>query len=161
MLSPVAHAWRFARDDLSNDASTVATARGKFIDERLGVIATGDDDQTNSHIEGPQHVLIRDAAALLQPPEDRRHFPRGPVYDRRGAVRKDPWQVVGDTTAGDMRHPFDPAGTEQRLNHAQIRSMGDEQRLANGSREFRNVTADVELQPLEHDPPRERVTVGV
>src|SRR5215212_1823098 len=54
---------RFASDDFADHASIVAAARRELVDERFGVIASGDDDQPNAHIERPQHVVLWNAAA--------------------------------------------------------------------------------------------------
>src|SRR5262245_27496450 len=94
----------------------VPPACGKFVDERFGVISSRHDDEADPHVESAQHDLIRNAATSLEPGEDRRYLPRRPIDRGPGSMRKHTWQVVRDSTAGTVRHPFDATGGEQRLN---------------------------------------------
>ena len=96
-------------------------------------VAAGHDDQADPHVEGPHHVVAGDAAALLQPPEDRRHFPR--LTSITAAV---PWgstrgRLSGDAAAGDVRHALDAPAVEQRTHERQIRAVRLEQRLCQRS----------------------------
>ena len=83
------------------------------------------------------------------------------VHDRRRAVRQHARQVVGNASAGDVRHPLDAAAVEQRAHQRQIRSMRLEERVADRAPELRDVTVDGESQLLEHDAPSERIAVRV
>ena len=87
------------------------------------------DDQADAHVERPQHVVVRHAAGLLQPLEDRRDAatPR----DRSTALRagrQDARQVVGDPAAGDVRHALD-----QRPTRAAAGSTGRYERCGASS----------------------------
>mgnify|MGYP003693784319 CR=1 FL=1 len=104
--------------------------RAQFPEERVGVIAAGDDDQPDAHIERPQHVVAWNVAAALQPREDRRHLPRGGVYDCGSAARQHARQIVGNPAARDVGHPLDAASLQERLDDRQVGAMRLEQRLA-------------------------------
>ena len=115
----VGHRRRLAGDDLSDHTRVAAAARGKLLDERLGLIARRDDDQADAHVERAHHVVDRQRCrSRCSQRKSGGTSHDGHSTTARGAVRKHARQVVGNAAAGDVRHALDAAGVEQRLRSA-------------------------------------------
>ena len=81
----------------------------------LGVARRADDDQADAHVEGAEHLVARDRAALLHaagraaaPTQRLRSIS---AAQPSGRIAR---QILGDAAAGDVRHPLDPVALEQR-----------------------------------------------
>ena len=125
------------------------------LDQLLRMVARGDDDEPDTHVERSHHVLDRHVAASLQPTEERRHLPGRRSTTAAVPCGQHPRQVVGDATAGDVRHPLDPPAVKHRPQQRQVRTVRLEQRVAHRAAQFGDVAVDVKPQLLEHDPPRQ------
>ena len=75
----------------------------------LHLLGVDDDDETDSHVERAQHLILFDVAELLEMLEERWHGPACQVHDSRGSTRQNAGQVLGDATSGDMSHAADQA----------------------------------------------------
>src|SRR5690349_21040033 len=49
-VSLIAHTRRLAGDDLADHPRVAAAARGELVDQRLRIVARGDDDQADPHV---------------------------------------------------------------------------------------------------------------
>jgi hypothetical protein len=84
------------------------------MEHSVAIVSCARDDQTNPHIEGPQHVVVGHTARSRQPCEEWRDTPRTTIDDRTGACGENARKVLGDASAGDVRHALDAAAVEQR-----------------------------------------------
>jgi hypothetical protein len=119
-----------------------------------------------AHVEGAEHVEVRDVAALLDQREQGRDDPGAAVEPRRDAIRQDAGHVLDESAAGDVR---DAAETRKhRLECVIVRAVNGEQCIAERGAErrvvrvegravCRGVTAGADLEDLPH----ERVPVRV
>src|SRR3984893_8500004 len=89
-------------------------------------------DHAQAHVEGPEHLVVRDPSPLADEPEDWRLCPRFPLQ----ACPHSFWQATGkvaeDAAAGDVCRTL-PAN---RLQRVQVRAMGLEELLAKRASEL-------------------------
>ena len=92
--------------DLTDDISVLA----RFLEggKRLVRILLGDDgNHADAHIEGVEHVVLRDVSDLLDLLKDRQHPNLASVDDRFGAGVERARNVFIKTAAGDVDNRFD------------------------------------------------------
>src|SRR5215467_10375453 len=63
-------------------------------------------DHTQTVIEGPIHLISRNASDFLDQVENRRDRPRAPVYPSAPPFRQNPRQIAPNTSARDMGCAF-------------------------------------------------------
>src|ERR1700674_2918140 len=63
----------------------------------------GHEDHAQPHVEGAEHLVVTDAAALLQQLEERRLLPGSPFDARAQTLGKAAGQVAENPTARDVR----------------------------------------------------------
>src|SRR5262249_9463863 len=104
---------------------------GESFDDCVSLLARGDDNHSDAAIEGPQHFALCNAALCREPLKHRRNANTCEVDANAKSFWKYPWDVVGETTAGDMGEAFHSPGfpdhCKARLN---INPGGSEDRFA-------------------------------
>src|SRR5581483_1906136 len=81
----------------------------------------------HSHVEGAQHLFLRDISQLLQMFEDRKYGP-GSQLDHRGrTARQHPWQVLGNPAAGDVGQGCHALPVNQFSQHRPVTLVGAHQ----------------------------------
>src|SRR5262245_35858460 len=82
------------------------------------VVAFGtDDNQADSHVEGPEHLFMSDRAARLDETKHCGRRPRSPIDVCSAALRQDPRKVLSDPATCDVGQSLDPSLLENRLHH--------------------------------------------
>ena len=109
----------------------------------------------------------RSISSSLTPPPCWRNVKTGGTRQRAlrdrsaGALGQDARQVLGDPAARDVRHALHELPVDERLHRAQIAAVRHQQRVADRGAELGHVAVERQSEPLEHDPARQRVAVGV
>src|SRR5450759_3098282 len=87
------------------------------------VTAVHDEDHAKAHVEGAEHLVVRDLSSFTQEPEDRRLRPGFALEPGTQAFRQAARQVAEDSAAGDVGRPL-PAHCGERF---EVRAVGLEQ----------------------------------
>src|ERR1700679_3211238 len=88
----------------ASDGETLLTAaleNGLYLLELLG---GNHQDHADSHIEGAQHLFLRNIADFLQVLKDGEHWPGVDLHDRTRAFGQYPRQVFRDSAASNVSH---------------------------------------------------------
>src|SRR4051812_37612643 len=95
------HASMNVADDVGGLAQGVES-----MGQERSLFRRDDEDQTDPHVECTEHFRVGNLTALLNQSEDWGHRPCAPL-DRHAAVgRKNSRNIIVETAAGYMRHPF-------------------------------------------------------
>ncbi len=89
-------------------------------------------NHAQAHVEGAQHLVVRDSASLAHEPEDRWLDPRFSLEPRAEAFGQAPREVAENASSGDVRGALPTHGAER----FKVREMGLEQLLSEGTAEL-------------------------
>src|SRR5579884_2125146 len=138
----------------------------ELAEDTIGVVAAGDDDEADAHVENAEHFGLVDGAQALQPAEHRWYGPA--VFAEKDAAAR------GQHARHVAFQPF-PCDVGQTAHHAALdrimpqdvldRPYIDARRLqqffADRPAQFRHEISDVQPSVLEHHLAHQAVTVGV
>jgi hypothetical protein len=74
----------------------------KLFLNRFCILGGDDHNHPNAAIEGPRHFLGLEPSALLKKRENRGQVPPVNVYYRVAMIRKNPWNILEKSTAGNV-----------------------------------------------------------
>src|ERR1700730_4002985 len=118
-----------------------------------------DGDESDAHIEGSQHLVLRYIAELLQVGEERRKRPACSVDLRGDVFWQDAWEIFRNAAAGDVGHAGDSARARELANDRQIAAVYFHQRGTGFFFERRDAIAGFMTGGLEDELAGERITV--
>src|SRR5579872_6381375 len=119
--------------DVSDDVRRFA-GRVQAMGEGRRLLGGDDDDDTDSHVEGSEHLRIRHLAALLNQREYGWDRP-GPALDGGAAVDgKDPRDVVVESAARDVRHALDVEFAQKWHDRRSVAAVDRQQLLRERAR---------------------------
>ena len=127
----------------------------------LTVSAGHDDDEADAHVEGAQHLVLRDVAEVLQVLEEGRDGPSGEIDDGAHALGQDAGEVLGDAAAGDVGHAAHDCRRGELLDDGEVAAVGAHEGGAGLVLELVDVLLGAVFGDLEEQLASERVAVGV
>ena len=127
----------------------------------LDVGPGADHDQADSHVEGAEHLLAIDPAAVFDQPEEGRHVPRPEVDRCRAPIGQRPWEVLCHSAARDVGHALHQIRGEQGAERAEVRAVRRQQRIRDRDAELWHPRVGHKPAFVEQHPARQRVSVGM
>src|SRR5690606_6355651 len=131
------------------------------IHERVRLLGRNDQDHPDAHVEGPEHLVLRDPAVAHDRVELGRDLPARAVDLRLEPFGHDPRQVLRESAARDVCERVDPALEDERVDRGQVAPVHTEQNLADRYVEIRERIVDPESEPVEEYASEERIAVRV
>ena len=128
----------FAFNNLTNDARAGLAHTAQLLEHQLGGIACACEHKPYAHVEGSIHIGSRNFPLVLEKGEDRRDRPGAAIDNRGGPLGQNPWQIICQPAAGNVRHSLHQTARQYRADNLEVRAVRPKQSLADRGVQLRH-----------------------